>query len=73
MSENRVAEMRHRMGLRQAEMAARAGLTQGAVSNLETGQREGTVATRHAIVRALGLPYEAVFPIDRESDRETSH
>ena len=58
------------MGLRQEEVAALAGLTQGAISNLETGKREGSVSTRHAIVRALAMPYEAVFPIDAASDRE---
>ena len=51
-----LAAVRKWRGLSQAELAEKTGLRQGAVSDLETGRREGAPATIDRIARALDVP-----------------
>ena len=62
MARNNVKRLRKAEGLTQEELALRAGLTDGAIGHIETGRFYGRPATRHAIARALDVPYTAAFP-----------
>ncbi len=43
-------------GMKQTELAARAGLSQGYLSDIESGRRKGAKETLEAITKALGVP-----------------
>jgi transcriptional regulator with XRE-family HTH domain len=51
----RVAKIRKAAGLTQAELGVRSGLSQRLISNIECGQREGTIDTLIKIARALDV------------------
>jgi ribosome-binding protein aMBF1 (putative translation factor) len=53
---SRLAAARKWRGLSQAELAEKAGLRQGYVSDLETGRRKGAAATHERIARTLDVP-----------------
>jgi transcriptional regulator with XRE-family HTH domain len=54
-------------GLSQEELAERAGIARETISRLETGRARPRLATARAIVRALGYPFDLVFPEEREA------
>lgn len=56
--ENPVRVFREWRGLTQVELASRAGLSQGHVSDIEGGRRIGTVAVLRQIADALGVPLD---------------
>lgn len=60
---------RHRaqMGLTLTELAARSGLTKGALSKIETGQGTAAIATILRIAEALGIPLAELFADSEES------
>ena len=47
---------RERSGLSQADLAAKAGYTGPAVSLIETGQRDASIAAVELLANALGIP-----------------
>jgi transcriptional regulator with XRE-family HTH domain len=47
--------VRNWRGLTQAEVAEKSGLTQGYLSDLEAGKREGTPQTLRKIAEAMGI------------------
>ena len=51
-----VAALRKWRGIKQTELAERAGLSQGYLSDLESGRRKGATETLEAIARALDVP-----------------
>ena len=51
----RIAEIRKRQGLTQADLAERLGTTQAAVSHMETGSRDLNTARIEQMARALGV------------------
>ena len=53
--ENPVRVWREYRGLKAAELAAKAGISQAYLSEIETGKKEGRVSTLSAIAGALGL------------------
>lgn len=53
--ENPIRVWREHRGLSASQLAARAGLSQAYVSQLETGRRDGSVAALGALARALGV------------------
>jgi DNA-binding XRE family transcriptional regulator/PHD/YefM family antitoxin component YafN of YafNO toxin-antitoxin module len=53
--ENAVRVWREHRGLTVRALAEKAGLTQPFVSQIETGKRDGTVATMRRIAEALGV------------------
>jgi putative transcriptional regulator len=61
MNDNRLREQRESAGLTQAQLAHRAGLTVGTISQLERGDNVPLVTTAGAIARVLGVPVEALF------------
>jgi transcriptional regulator with XRE-family HTH domain len=58
----RLLALRQQAGLTQAELAARAGLTQPAVNRYELGARQPTWVAVHALAGALGVSTEAFRP-----------
>ena len=59
----RLAALRERAVLTQKELAARAGVSQLAVHNIESGKSEPRPATIRKIARALGVkPQELLEP-----------
>jgi DNA-binding XRE family transcriptional regulator len=53
--ESLLRAIRNWRGLTQAEVADKAGLTQGYLSDLESGKREGAPATLRKIAEAMGV------------------
>ena len=51
-----VTAIRKWRGMKQTELAKRAGLSQGYLSDLESGRRKGAAETLHAIAKALDVP-----------------
>lgn len=61
-----VAAWRRYRGMTQVELAARSGVTQAAISGMERGSGGdiGSVKTRRAVARALGVTLDAIEPLD---------
>jgi DNA-binding XRE family transcriptional regulator len=69
--ENPIRVLREWREMTQAELVVSVGITQGYLSDLETGKRKGPVALHQKIARALGVPIELLLPIavqDEEAD-----
>jgi DNA-binding XRE family transcriptional regulator len=49
-------------GLTQADLAKRAGLTQGYISQLESGGSDGTPKAMRSIARVLRVPIDLIIP-----------
>jgi DNA-binding XRE family transcriptional regulator len=58
----RVLERRHFFGLSQTQLAELAGVTQQAVSAIETGAANPRIATARKIALALRTDLETLFP-----------
>jgi transcriptional regulator with XRE-family HTH domain len=56
-----LADARKKAGLHQAEVAARVGMDQTIISNIERGQRRVDVIEFRAIAKALGSDPVALF------------
>ena len=56
--ENPVRVFREWKGLTQVELASRTGLSQGHISDMESGRRIGTVAVLRQLADALGVPLD---------------
>ncbi|MEA2930091.1 MAG: hypothetical protein QOG38_2519 [Hyphomicrobiales bacterium] len=69
--ENPIRVMREFRGYTQVELVAAVKITQGYLSDLETGKRKGPLELHQKIARALGVPLELLAPIavsEEESD-----
>jgi transcriptional regulator with XRE-family HTH domain len=64
-----IREARHFAGLTQAELAARLGTTQSAVSNWERGREVPRVDTLGRILQACGFEADLVFRRHDDEDR----
>lgn len=51
-----VAELRHKRGLTQEQLAEKAGLAQRTIASIEQGQRWAKLSTLHKLAKALGVP-----------------
>jgi DNA-binding XRE family transcriptional regulator len=58
--ESPVKVLRGWRGLMQGDVASKAGITQGALSDIERGRREPSMKVLHAIARALDVPASAL-------------
>jgi DNA-binding XRE family transcriptional regulator len=56
--ENAVRVFRKHRGLTMAQLGEKAGVSQPYIAGLESGKREGTVATLKALAAALGVDLE---------------
>lgn len=61
--ENPIRVLRVWRDMTQAYLAAAARITQGYLSDLETGKRKGTVAMHQILARALGIPIQLLLSI----------
>jgi DNA-binding XRE family transcriptional regulator len=61
--ENAIRVLREWRDMTQTELVMSVGITQGYLSELETGKRKGPVALHQKIARALGVPIELLLPI----------
>lgn len=52
----RVAELRHKRGLTQEQLAEKAGLAQRTIASIEQGQRWAKLSTLTKLAKALGVP-----------------
>jgi DNA-binding XRE family transcriptional regulator len=69
--ENPIRVLREFRGYRQIELVAAVGITQGYLSDLETGKRNGPLELHKKIARALGVPLDLLASIavsDEEAD-----
>ena len=66
----RLRTLREARGLSQGTLALAAGITQGSVSNYETGKREVTVATAMRLAAALDVTFCQL--VDLETDTSSS-
>ena len=62
----RLRALRVERGISLSELARRAGLGKGTLSELETGQRNPTLDTLFAVTSALRLPLSAALPATPE-------
>lgn len=66
---NPIRVLRKWRAMTQAELAVAVGITQGYLSDLEAGRRNGPVALHQKIGRALGVPIDLLLPVsDQEAD-----
>jgi transcriptional regulator with XRE-family HTH domain len=65
----RVRDLREDRGLSLSELAARAGVGKGTLSEVETGRRNPTIETLFALTTVLGVPISAVLPAGEVSQR----
>ncbi len=61
--ENPIRVLREFRGYTQAELVAAVEITQGYLSDLETGKRKGPWELHQKIARALGVPLDLLAPI----------
>ena len=61
--ENPIRVLREWRGLPQVELAVRVGITQGYLSEIEAGKRNGPVALHQKLARALGAPIALLLPV----------
>ena len=61
--ENPIRVLREFREQTQNELRMRIGITQGYLSDLETGKRKGPFELHQKIARALGIPFELLAPI----------
>lgn len=65
---NRVQSVRQKLGLTQADVANRVGISRAMVSLIENGHADPTVYVAIALARVLGSPIAYLFP--RRTGRE---
>jgi transcriptional regulator with XRE-family HTH domain len=58
---SRILELRTAQGLTQEQFATRIGVTQPAISQIETQKRRPSLDTAHKISKSLGLTIEQVL------------
>jgi len=61
--ENPIRVLRQFRGWAQAELVVAVGITQGYLSDLETGKRKGPIELHQKIARELEVPLELLAPI----------
>jgi transcriptional regulator with XRE-family HTH domain len=62
-----IRSLREKAGLTLTDLAARAGLTKGALSKIETARGSAAIATILRIAEALGVPLAELFAESEES------
>jgi len=68
--ENPIRVLREFRAYTQVELVVAVGITQGYLSDLETGKREGPLELHNRIARALGVPLDLLAPMP-VTDKET--
>ena len=59
-----VRVVREALGITQHDLAARAGLSQGALSHIESGKHGTTAETNRKLAEGMGVPLESItYPV----------
>ena len=58
---NQLRELRAEMGLSQAELGGRVGVSRQAINLVENGKHDPSLSLAFAIARVFRLPVEAIF------------
>ncbi len=58
---NRVREKREAMGLTQAELAGRTGVSRQAINAIETGKYDPSIGLAYALSKVFGCAIEDIF------------
>lgn len=67
----RLAEIRRARGLTMVELARQSGVTQQAISLIESGQRDSNANTLYRLSRALGVTMDELYgAAERDAARE---
>jgi molybdate-binding protein/DNA-binding XRE family transcriptional regulator len=69
---NRLVELRQKLGLKQQELAERAGITRQSLSSLETGRSVPSTPLALRLARALGCRVEDLFSLEAEASSLTA-
>ena len=69
---NRVRELRNRVGLRQADLAAEVNVTRQTIIAIEKGRLNPSVLLGLKIARVLREPVDYVFHLERDPVRRVS-
>lgn len=59
----RLAELREQRGLTYEQLAERSGLGRRSVIALETGERDGSLASWYRVARGLGVPVSELLDV----------
>jgi transcriptional regulator with XRE-family HTH domain len=70
MLPKRITEERKKRGLSQAQLADKAGVTPGAISQIENGQRIPTIPVLSGIARVLGVSIDYLTGKSEKSELE---
>lgn len=65
---NHVRELREAMGLTQAELAKRTGVSRQAINAIETGKYDPSIWLAYSLAKTFGLTIEDVF-VFKEGER----
>jgi putative transcriptional regulator len=66
---NRVRALREAMGITQAELAVRTGVSRQAINAIETGKYDPSIGLAHALSKVFGRMIEEIFIFeDGETD-----
>ena len=68
---NRVRTMREAMGLTQAELAGRTGVSRQAINAIETGKYDPSIGLAHALSKVFGCIIEEIFIFEEGDENET--
>jgi putative transcriptional regulator len=58
---NQLRELRTGLGLSQAELGGRVGVSRQAINLIENGRHDPSLSLAFAIARIFGLPVESIF------------
>ena len=67
---NRVRTMREALGLTQAELAVRTGVSRQAINAIETGRYDPSIGLAHALSKVFRCMIEDIFIFEDGEDNE---
>jgi putative transcriptional regulator len=68
---NRVRAKRESMGLTQAELAGRTGVSRQAINAIETGKYDPSIGLAHSLSKVFGCAIEDIFIFEDGEENET--
>lgn len=66
MADTQVKAIREKRGLKQAELARRARISQSLLGAIERGDSQPTIQKAHRIARVLNVQLEELWPADEQ-------
>lgn len=68
---NRVRAMREALGLTQAELGGRTGVSRQAINAIETGKYDPSIGLAHALSKVFSCAIEDIFIFEDGEENET--